>query len=150
MDKMRGRLFYFNELIYIVSIALDILACKHFTLIINLKDLLMKQLFLVLVLSLLSATNLNAQAGFVLKVGVNYSTLRNSDADFKRGYTFGIGKDWNIIKKVTIGSEIDYTTRGGLFNDKPIMGELYFPHDVYSKDIHIVVGYIEIPVLFKY
>lgn len=110
----------------------------------------MKQLFFVLVLSLLSATNLNAQSGFALKVGVNYSTLRNSDADFKRGYTFGIGKDWNIIKKVTIGSEIDYTTRGGLFNDKPIMGELYFPHDVYSNDIHIVVGYIEIPVLFKY
>lgn len=111
----------------------------------------MKKLFIQILFFTLLTTTLNAQNGFIVKTGINYSTLRNSDSDFKLGYTFGIGKDWNIIKNVTIGNEINYTIRGGLFNDKPIKGDLYFlPHDVYSYDIHVAVGYIEIPVLFKY
>lgn len=79
----------------------------------------MKKLFIQIVFFILLTTTLHSQNGFVIKAGIDYSTLRNSDADFKLGYTFGIGKDWNIIKNVTIGSEINYTTRGRLFNDKP-------------------------------
>ena len=110
----------------------------------------MKKLLLSLIFFLQLSITLNAHSNFILKAGINYSTLRNSDADFKRGYTFGIGKDWNIIKNVAIGSEINYITRGGILNDRPIMSEVYFPHDVYSYDIHIAVGYLEIPLLVKF
>lgn len=112
----------------------------------------MKKLLILFIFFYLLTDPLNAQSGFMLKAGVNYSTLRNSDADFKRGYTFAIGNDWSIIKNFAISSEINYTTRGGIFNDKPIKSDLYFspPYDVYSYDIYISVGYIEITYNFKY
>jgi hypothetical protein len=112
----------------------------------------MKKLLLSLIFFLHFSITLNAQSNFILKSGINYSTFRNSDAYLKSGYTFGICKDWQIIKNVAIGSEINYTIRGGLFNDKPILSDMYFspPYDVYSYDIHVAVGYLEIPVLVKY
>jgi hypothetical protein len=119
------------------------------------KELEMKKLLILFLFFPLFPAPFNAQSGcllsgFIIKAGINYSTLRNSDSDFKLGYTFGIGKEWNVIKKAAIGYEINYTTRGGILKDKPIIGNLDDYQDVYSHDIHVSVGYIDIPLLLKY
>ena len=110
----------------------------------------MKKLLILFLFFPLLTAPLNAQSGYMLKAGVNYSTLRNSDADFKRGYIFGIGKDWHVIKNASLTGEINYTTKGGILKDKPIIGNLDDYQDVYSHDIHISVGYIDIALLLKY
>lgn len=115
----------------------------------------MKKLFCLILFLTLFTSYLNAQSGCLLsgsiiKAGINYSTLRDSDSDFKLGYTFGIGKEWHVIKNASITSEINYTIRGGILKDKPIIGNLDDYQDIYSHDINVSVGYIDIPLLLKY
>jgi len=106
----------------------------------------MKKLFLLLVLSILSTNDLNAQSRFIIKGGANYSTFRGEDTCLELGSTIGIGKEWGILQNVVIAGEVLYIIKKATLKDKTVTLYGDFGH---AYDIHCNVQYIDVSLLTK-
>jgi hypothetical protein len=92
----------------------------------------------------------NPFRGLVLKGGLSVSDLRNVESEVISVNAFGIAKDWTLKKYFTLGTEIMYARRGDMIKNQQIISDLDYSQDLYSYDIYVSVGYLQIPLFLKY
>ena len=107
------------------------------------------KIFLIAFMILIIITP-TVQAKYNLKVGTNFSKIQENGSEPKTGITFGIGKNWSLFGNFKIGTDLLFTTRGGILKDKSFSLNPSISQDVYTLDIHVCVGYLELPLMVKY
>ncbi len=109
----------------------------------------MKKIAVILILILVKYSV--AQHNIFIKAGSNVSwfiSAENSKPII--GYTVGIDRGWNLYKKLNMELGIGYTKRGASLENQAIQPFSYRPINAYYWDIKGVIGYVDIPISFKY
>jgi len=81
----------------------------------------MKRIIITLVISTLLSANLRAEVGFQFKRGIHYSANKNGDSCYKKGSTFGVRNDRDVMKsRIFASKKNSRNENGGIINDLPI------------------------------
>ncbi len=111
----------------------------------------MKNLLLIVIISLLSIGGVQAQEffNFGVKGGVNFATLTGDDADeldlkMRTGFHLGVLAEIMISNKFGIQPEVLYSTQGGNADMN------FFDEILGNVEADLKLEYISIPVMLKY
>ncbi len=84
-----------------------------------------------------------------VKVGINFSSFRNSDAQSIVNYAFAISKSKKINGNFYFLPELLFGGQGSLLKNKPVKNEDW-PWYLSAYDIKVLQYYLEVPLLIGY
>jgi len=104
---------------------------------------------------LLVSNFLFAQGGLKITAGPNFSSfLDDKDAEMYIGYTFGLQYEYCFNNNFSINSGLLFSKEGSLLKNiilKPsTLEEGARSADVFYEDIHAILGYLKLPIMFGY
>jgi len=106
----------------------------------------MKKIILAVIVCVLSAVNVNAQATVGIKAGVNFASILNENISGVKGRTsfnVGIVAEIETSSTTSFQAELVYSGQGFKYEGGTIENEV-IPKDTYKLD------YLNIPLVFKY
>jgi len=82
-------------------------------------------------------------------MGGNYAKFQDGDGEGKTGLFIGIEKDWNIHKRLSFISGVNYVTKGVTLKNK-IVKYNSWDASVFVYDINCSIGFLDVPICIKY
>lgn len=113
----------------------------------------MKNILLTLLFLSISSLNGFSQSNWSLKGGLTSSYFTNAENSSPGlGLVLGVSRKFSLKENFSINGGINFATRGAILKNRSIAPytDGVIKLDAYSWDIHLKLGFIEIPVLFQY
>ncbi len=113
----------------------------------------MKILFTIVLFFLINSSF--AQDRWFTKAGIVSSSFKQLNKwekiDPITEFGFGFGREWSFSNSFYLSASIDFLEKGGTIKHQEIRPLSYLDEKyVYYNDIHVIIKFFEIPVLFKH
>jgi hypothetical protein len=111
----------------------------------------MQKFYNVFIILIFLSIKIHAQNNYTLKMGANFSSLRDERSKYQESFLLEIEKNWKLLKYNSISIGMSFVNKRGILKRKTIAyEEPWMSKEVFYRDINFNIHYIEIPILLKH